>query len=486
LSLLLSLHGVTLRYPGIDRPIVKELDLEVHRGERVLLAGPSGCGKSTLLLLMAGVIPELIPGDISGTFRRNTDNLAIVLQNPEAQMIAPTIEEELAFGMENQGIAPKLIRSKVSELLERFGLSTYRHESPSALSGGERQKVSLASALALDPELLLLDEPTAYLDPESTASFFDLLQTIDPNTAIVIVEHKLEHLQHFIDRYYRLDLEGRASSASMDSFQEEDFLPWKLVRLQDDTQTADSVHQRSAERKERVIQVKGLSHRYGEKEVLKELCADLYRRETVTVMGSNGAGKTTLLEKLAGLLPNAPGTIRIDGDDLTGLSSPELYARLLLLPQNPEHFFLRESTSGELKLASADDSARALTRFRLEERLMELNPFQLSEGEKRRLNLACAFMDDRPILLIDEPAYGLDYYAYEALVYSLRELKQKKLSVLMATHSPELAFLVSDRILLMDRGKIVLKGTPAELTAGVDLPPLYQPIWERFRRDIHV
>ncbi len=207
---------------------------------------------------------------------------------------------------------------------------------------------------------------------------------------------------------------------------------------------------------------------------------ELCEGETVTLMGPNGAGKTTLLEKTAGLLKSSPQCIWLGKTDITTLPVQRLYSEILLLPQNPEHFFLKESVEEELSLAQKGASAdRVLEPFQLDE-LRAQNPYRLSEGEKRRLTLACAILDGRPILLMDEPAYGLDYSAYEALVQALRKLKDSGISILMTTHSPELAFLISDRILFLDQGRLVFSGKPEEMIQHQPIPSsLYLPIWKR-------
>jgi energy-coupling factor transport system ATP-binding protein len=393
-------------------------------------------------------------------------------------MIAPTVEEEIAFGMENQGLDPKTIRRRVDEILEHFGIAHLGKRSPSQISGGERQKVSLASVIAMSPEVLLLDEPTAYLDPASTEEFFRLLEGLDGKLSIVIVEHKLEHVYRFMDRYASLDNRGRITArGSKADFEKGAFLPWKLHELaKDGTQTDERKIENHP-----VVRIDDVSHAYEPgKAVLKHISTRLYEGETVTLMGPNGAGKTTLLEKIAGLLKSPPDCIRLGDTDVTALPHQKLYTRLLLLPQNPEHFFLKESVEEELSLAHKGASAdRFLEPFQLDD-LRAQNPYRLSEGEKRRLTLACAVLEGRPILLMDEPAYGLDYSAYEALVRALRKLKESGISILMATHSPELAFLISDRILFLDQGKLVFSGKPDEMLHQQKIPStLYLPIWKR-------
>lgn len=457
--------------------LLNNVTLNLNRGERVLILGPSGCGKSSLLLIIAGIIPEVIPGVLYGTVRRETEKIAVVLQNPEAQMIAPTVEEEIAFGLENEGIDPSEIRRKIKSILTRLGITHLQQRSPSQLSGGERQKVSLASALVSDPDILLLDEPTAFLDPDSTYSFFELLKNLDSNISIFIVEHKLEHALDIVDRYYMLDEEGSiCADAPVSSFDKREHLPWILAQLSEE-QSRPTV---SYDSPQTVLKTTKLSHAYNTSDfALDDICLHLTRGETVSVMGANGAGKTTLLKKISALLPNRKGSIFLQGEDIVSLSAEKIYSRILLLPQNPEHYFLRERVKDELHVGTSNDSEHIVHQFKLAG-LTEQNPYRLSEGEKRRLNFACAFAEDREILLLDEPVYGLDYFSYEALVSSLRMLKARGVSILLVTHSPELSFLVADRILLLESGQVKCSGTPRQiLSAEGSFPRLYLPTWER-------
>jgi energy-coupling factor transporter ATP-binding protein EcfA2 len=389
----LSLQNFSFRYQGSSRLILNDIHLDLRRGERVLLLGPSGCGKSTLLLILAGIIPDIIPGAVSGRIGKETSKIGLVLQNPEAQMIAPTVEEEIAFGLENQGSAPEKIRGRMNEILKEFGISHLRKKPPALISGGERQKVSLASVLAMDPDILLLDEPTAYLDPESTDSFFQLLSRFNSELSIIIVEHKLEHVYRFMDRYYVLDQAGRISSeGSKDQFDRASFLPWKLHWLSESGRSSRQTKKHGHP----VIRTEELSHSYEpDKEVLQGVSLSLLRGETVTIMGPNGAGKTTLLEKITALLPSSDRSIWLCGRDMNALRAENILSQLMLLPQNPEHFFLRESVKDELTLVSDHaDLDLVSERFQLNGLLCQ-NPYRLSEGEKRRLTLACAFIDDK-------------------------------------------------------------------------------------------
>lgn len=498
---LLVLRDLSFRH--IDsRPLLSSIDLEVNRGERLLLTGPSGAGKSTLLSIIGGLIPRWVSGIVSGSVERATDSVAMVFQNPEAQMVAPTVEEEIGFGIENQGIERHEMRSRIREVASRFHIQELLPRSPSELSGGERQKVAFAAAFAMKPEILLLDEPTSYLDPTSTAEFLSLLDEIRGDITVILVEHKLDQAVKVADRLLRLSETGRLEELPFGRhFESSNYLPWRLRELAIDSSSThddgadDPEGEREADRAgppdAPSLAVSQMSHSYGNGRLaLKSLTLAVRRGESVAVMGPNGAGKTTLLAKLSGILENRAGALYLDGIDSARIGSRDRYGRLLYLPQNPEHFFLRETVAEELLLseagrpeatapaAAAQRTDNAARRFGLSH-LGPRSPYSLSEGEKRRLNLACAFLDDRRLLLLDEPTFGLDYDAFERLVDSLRTLKRAGSSVLLVTHSPELAFLVADRILFLKEGELCFEGSPAEASSSAEFPVAYLPVWER-------
>ncbi len=501
---LLRAVRLSFRYPGTTRKILDSVDLAIEPGERVLLAGPSGAGKSTLLSVAAGLVPRYVAGTVEGELALATDRVAIVFQSPEAQMVAPTVREEMAFGPENRGRPAAEIRRLIDRLAESLGLANLLERSPASLSGGEQQKVALAAALALEPALLLLDEPTSYLDPDSTRTFFELLDGLEPQTAILIVEHKLDQALDKVGRVLFLDGDGRITDrGSPDRLDLDEFLPWRLAHLAlpERPPAAAANHPASAG----LLSAADVSHSYdGKRKVLDGVSLAVSPAEIVVVMGRSGAGKSTLLGRLAGLLPGRAGQVLLSELDVARARPSQRYGRLLALPQNPEHFFLRETVADELALASSRGAARsrggpgpgatsghaaaldgpgaeAARLFRLES-LLPRSPFSLSEGEKRRLNLACAFLDDRPLLLLDEPTYGLDYDAFEQLTLSLRLLASRGAATIVVTHSPELSWLVADRIVLLEGGLVVRSFSPSDPGKELSmLPERYLPVWRRER-----
>ncbi len=489
---LVALDGVAIRYPSSAVPVVRDVSLSVETGDRLLITGPSGSGKSTLLFAMAGIIPESIPARIEGRLSLNSGGIGVVLQNPESQMVTPTVEGEIAFGLENIGMPRDEMETRVAEILEQFGIQTLRNRNPATLSGGEAQKVALAAALAPRPDLLLLDEPTAFLDPRATRGFVELLTALDPRVALVLVEHKIEYLHGVIDRYIMLDSNGTVAEEGGP-----DGLPayyWFGDRTASPPQIAGprkgGMSEFPAAETPPVLEVDRLSHRFGDAVALEEISFVLHPGETVVVMGPNGSGKSTLLDRIAGTQSGVGSSrrpanppIRFLGQDIGRMRDRLRYSHLFSVPQNPEHLFLANTVGEEIDLQiSADERTKAAIRkrFRLEDATAR-NPYSLSEGEKRRVNLACAFLDPRDLILLDEPTYGLDSQAILELVEVLRAFKDEGRTVLLVTHSPELAFLVADRLLVLDAGRIRYAGNAAgfaETARGTELDD-YIPAWLR-------
>ena len=514
---LIRLKQVGFRYRGTKAPILRGVDLTVRRGDRILLRGRSGSGKSTLLAILAGLAPEYVAGELSGERELFYHRRGIVLQNPEAQVVTPTVEEEVAFALENQGKDPIWIRGRVKETLEALGIAHLADRHPLTLSGGECQRVSLAAALAMEPEVLFLDEPTSYLDEESSRRFFEALELLHPETALVVVEHRLEAASRICQKAYRVQEDG--------SLRESDFTPERLSQLslesgslegndyirpptqedEGDWTTGVQGDRMKQTGGVPVLWVEALSHRwpldgkktqYGKKSESKgagngslskwaaPLFHDLHLSvgpgEIVALLGPSGAGKTTLLGKISGRLPVEKGKVFINGKDIATLSKEAFYSLFMLVPQNPEHMFLADTVREELIAGSAGHSSgkvntfkyshqaaghpnkstregaieRVAEQFGLPHRL-EAHPFRLSEGEKRRLNLAVAFAVRRPLYLLDEPTYGLDDPAKALLQEDLRVLAEEGAGVLFVTHDRAFAEATAHRVYTLKEGQLV-------------------------------
>ena len=483
---LIRLQDLTFRFQGNRLPILQGVTLTVRSGERILIRGRSGSGKSTLLALMAGLAPEYIVGELSGERELMYNLKGVVLQNPEAQIVTPTVREEIAFALENQGMDPVQILKRVDETMTALGIENLGDRHPLGLSGGECQRVSLAAALALRPDILFLDEPTSYLDDESSQRFFRTLQLLSPQTAIVVVEHRLDLAARICHRAYQVEPDGRVVESD---FSQDHLLPPRRREGVDGSRDG-SIPSRETP----VLEIRNLSHRWrgagsaggdrgllggfgnrnwrdhtpeGEGELFREVSLTINPGEIVALLGPSGCGKTTLLGKISGRIPVEGGRVFFQGKDITELPREEFYRFFMYVPQNPEHMFLCESVREELGEQPEQRGAFEIaTRFGLGQKL-EAHPFRLSEGEKRRLNLAVAFASRRTLYLLDEPTYGLDVFSKSILVEDLRTLAEGGASILLVTHDGAFAeatanilYKFKDQRLIREETRELI-GTPA-------------------------
>jgi len=422
-------------------PILRDVNLTVREGDRILIRGPSGSGKSTLLQMMAGLAPEYVPGTVAGTVECLYSAKGVVLQNPEAQIVTPTVEEEVAFALENDGLDVPHLRLRVDAILERLGISRLAARHPLTLSGGECQRVSLAAALAREPDVLFLDEPTAYLDDESSRSFFAALADLPARTAVIVVEHRIKAAAAVCTQSWEITADGRLAPSD---FRE----PSLLERIGTDRTAKPGDPTAPA------LEIRGMSHRFdGGLSLFQGVDLTVRRGEIAALVGPSGCGKTTLLAKIARILPTGSGTVRFGGRDLAAMRDHEFNAAFLYIPQNPEHMFVASTVREELELSGARALEEA-ERFGLGESAAS-SPYRLSEGEKRRLNLAVASAERRPLYLLDEPTYGLDDSTRRTLVRDLRSLAADGAGLLLVSHDEEFVRAVADSVFRMKGGKLV-------------------------------
>lgn len=438
---LIRLRSAGFRHRGARAPVLEDIDLTVREGDRILIRGPSGSGKSTLLQVMAGLAPDYAPGTLTGTVERLYGSMGVVLQNPEAQVITPTVEEEVAFSLENDGVESRIIRRRTAEVLDRLGLGRLAARHPLTLSGGECQRVSLAAALAREPDILFLDEPTAYLDDASAAAFFRALEDLPARTAVVVVEHKIEAAAAVCDQSREVTPEGG-------------LIPSDFRTSPPPAESRAGSGSLLPEAEIPALEVRGLAHGFeGFPPVFQGVDLSVLPGRIAALTGPSGCGKTTVLSRIARILPSGPGLIRLAGRDALALKPRDFHSSLLYIPQNPEHMFVAETVRGELGLSGPgvlDSSDRYGLRNRLDS-----NPYRLSEGEKRRLNLCVALAERRPLYLLDEPTYGLDEAARGALVRDLDALAESGAGVLLVSHDEGFVRAVADTVFRMKDGKVL-------------------------------
>ncbi|MDD2498265.1 MAG: energy-coupling factor transporter ATPase [Desulfitobacteriaceae bacterium] len=515
----IKIENLNYRYPETETPALKNIDLEIPEGQFVLLVGGSGCGKSTLLRALAGLVPDFYGGKLEGKIyfdrqemgkidrQQFVQKVGMVFQDPESQLVMTDVEMEIFFGLENAGASPRLMKRRVMEVSEALGLSDYLHSFIPELSGGEKQKVALAGVMALQPEILLLDEPTSQLDPVSGEEILNMARRLNEENGVtvVLVEQRLERCLHLADRIIVMDqggivFDGRdaAATARWALRHETSFIP-PLVRLfagrgfQDVPVTVkegrrmlrslvpqgkisspvavtQEIDREKEDNSSHIVEVKNLWFTYANgREIIKNLNMKIKPGTFTVLMGENGAGKTTLLQMLNGLIKPGRGQVSIFGKDTRSQSVEELAVHVGYLSQDPNDYLFLPTVRKELfftlknlGLADREDKQKAVeeTAGRLGlAPYLEKNPRDLSSGERQRVALASVLVARPQLLLLDEPTRGLDYRLKEELGNILIELKEAGTAIFMITHDVEFAAEYAQDIILMSEGTIVDRGS---------------------------
>lgn len=490
-----ELRGFTWRHAGRKKPAVRDLTLSVADGERVLLLGASGAGKSTLLRALAGLLPA-DSGEQHGRIlvdgvdaREARDRTGILFQDPAAQLVMARSGDDVAFGPENRGVPHAELWPRVDAAMATVGFPYGRDRDTSALSGGEQQRLALAGVLALRPSLLLLDEPTANLDPEGAAQIRASLRAAVPGATLVMIEHRVAEVAGMVDRVIVLAADGGLLA---------DGPPGRVFADHGTTLTAEGVWipgatpptpRRSPGLGETLIEATdlGLRHPGTPEPSLSDVDLTVAAAELVAVRGTNGSGKSTLAALLGGLLKPTAGRVRAT-PALAGrhASTPPHRWRARVLAgaigsvfQNPEQQFVTSRVRDELALgprrvgmSPSDVDARVsglLERLRLSA-LAEANPFTLSGGQARRLSVATALATAPGLLILDEPTFGQDRRTWLELVALIADLRDEGGGVVAVTHDEDFVTAVADREFGLQKGRPMPMPQPAVSAAPIPEP----------------
>jgi energy-coupling factor transport system ATP-binding protein len=507
---IVEIEGLTFRYRRASEPAIHDLSLAVHPGEVVLVAGPSGCGKSTLIRAINGLIPHAYPGELTGTVRvagqstseqRLRDislHVGTVLQDPARQIVGATVTSELAFGPENLGTARGDIRARISEVAREAGIEALLGRETAALSGGERQLLAMAGILMLRPQLFVVDEPLANLDPETAARLLGILRTLaDAGHAVVIVEHRVEealdlrpdrvlYLEEGRTRYLG-DVAGFLQVADPDAVK----LPFEVVlerALRSNGASPETVAlpvisppapTNGAGAAPPRLEFRAVRAGYEGREVLHGIDARLGKREIVAVLGPNGSGKTTLFRTAMRLMEPTAGEVLVDGRPAVERSIAQLATTFGFVFQSPSQMLFARTVREELEFGPRNlgrDVAKldgivtdALHRTGLEglEDIRGRPPLTLSFGQQKRLALAIALALQPPTLLLDEPSAGQDHRTSRRFMGELLAIPDLE-SIYLVTHDVDLALAHANRILLFRGGEIVADGSPADVIEDED------------------
>jgi energy-coupling factor transport system ATP-binding protein len=500
---LISLDGVSYRYPGATKPALDNLSLDVEEGEFLLVTGVSGAGKSTLLRLFNGLVPHFYGGQVSGRVSiagydpiiegpgEMSGTVGFVFQDPEAQFVAEMVEDELAFALENEGMPATAMRKRVEEVLNALGIEHLRGRRTSTLSGGEKQRVAIAAVLALHPSVLVLDEPTSQLDPQSAEEVLDSLVKLNKDLGLTIIlsEHRLERVVQHVDRMLYLGSDGppligppREVLAEIPLapplVQVGKLLGWHPLPLtiREGRRFAATIdfppgpEPAVEEPRPDAITIDSVSFGYGGKAVFSDLSLGIESGEITAIMGRNGSGKTTLLKLILGLLKPQNGRVLTLGKDTRSTSLEEMAQVVGYVPQQPDVLLFEDTVDGEIEFTRRVHSLQGdrddlLTRLGLLP-YRRTDPRDLSVGERQRVALAAVLAAKPRALLLDEPTRGLDYLQKEALARILRGLRDDGCTVVLSTHDVELAAYLAGRVVLLGDGEVVADGPAREVMSG--------------------
>lgn len=506
---MIEFNALSFKYPQSHHKVLDQVTLEIPPGSLTLVTGASGSGKSTLLRCINGLVPHFSGGTIAGQIRVfgldpisegvevMAGKVGIVFQEPEAQFVSDSVEDEIVFSLENMGLPRAEMDQRLLEVLQELHLMDLRNKRVNEISGGEKQKVAIASALVAHPKVLILDEPTSQLDPISADELLKFIIDLQTrlNLTVLISEHRLERLLPYADLMINLTADQGVNYGTpqeilstmvqvppiIEIARKLGIKPLPLTPETFPNPIKDTLlppirsrEVASSAEREPVLTIEHLSTSLNDEPILKDICLDLRQGEILVLMGPNGAGKTTLLRSILKLIPSS-GDIYLDKNNIKDLHLSDIILKIAYLPQNPNDLLFAESIIDELEITLKNHSmemnkteiAEFLDHFDLREKGHRY-PRDLSVGERQRTALAAITVHQPQIIFLDEPTRGLDYRAKRTLSDLFHQWRDQGKALLLVTHDVEFAAHLADRVVLLEVGKIIFNGEP--ITAFTQFP----------------
>jgi len=509
---MIKFSALSFHYPQKPQAVFENVNLKIEPATLTLVTGATGSGKSTLLRCINGLVPHFSGGTISGEIhvfgsnpiRKGPEGMAskvgFVFQEPESQFIFDIVEDEIAFGLENAGMPREQMQFRVNETIHKLHIKSIRHKHLHEISGGEKQKVAIASALVRQPQVLILDEPTSQLDPAAADDLLTYITKLkqDLQLTVLISEHRLERLLPFTDFIAHLTQNGKVLFGTPQAILPKMKQVPPIIQIARDLNVSPlplsiedfpeeglpqpdlSVAERAFMRnpiKECPLQVTNLSTTLNNQKILNQINLRLGRGEILCLIGPNGSGKTTFLRSVLGLMP-MEGKRRLHGKDMDEMNWAEIFHAIAYLPQNPNDLLFAESVKEELIVTlknhnlnlNDSDLSAFLARFGLNH-VKDRYPRDLSVGERQRTSLAAITIHKPEIIFLDEPTRGMDYEAKDSLSDFLRGWRNNNRAILLVTHDVEFAASLADRVVILEHGQIRFNGSPKKAFTSF---PTYQ------------
>ncbi len=514
-----EIRNLSFSYPGSDKKILDNINLTIKKGSYITLCGKSGCGKTTLLKHLKSVITP--HGERTGEIyfdgkpisdsdlREQSSKIGYVMQNPDSQIVTDKVWHELAFGLESLGYEQKTIRLRVAEMASYFGIQGWFHKNVTELSGGQKQLLNLASIMAMQPEVLILDEPTSQLDPIAASDFLNTVRKInlELGTTVIITEHRLEDVYYCADRVIVMEngkiiaddtprnVGDQLKNTNNDMFAAlpspvqiyygvessltcpltvregrnwlSDEFSKKEIRF-DCVQTGEKLK----EDYDVAVTMKEVWFRYEKDspDILKGVTLSVERGKVFAIVGGNGTGKSTTVKALCGIVKPYRGKILIDGKYIEKYKQSELFTNnLAMLPQDPQSLFVKKTVYEDLEEML---SGQKLSEEETEKKIMEVaeitqiiplldsHPYDLSGGEQQRAALAKVLLTNPRILILDEPTKGIDNFFKLKFAEIIAELKEKGVTIIMVSHDVEFCAKYADTVSMFFDGSVITTNTP--------------------------
>lgn len=511
----------SFKYKVQAKPTLKNINLTIYEGEKILIVGPSGSGKSTLSNALNGLVPFKYEGEITGSLKINgketkdlsiaklSDMVGTVLQDPDGQFIGLTVGEDIAFKLENECVPLESMREKVINAAKMVNIEEHISSSPQRLSGGQKQRVSLAGVIAAESDILLFDEPLASLDPATGNRAIELIDKIknESNKTVIIIEHRLEEVLHcHVDRIIVMNNGEIVSDCPPCELFCSDVLkengirePLYITALKyagctiDESLKPESVYELNYEKcnenihnwfnninnsekknnENTILEVKNISFRYNNKrETLKNISFKINKGEMVSIVGRNGAGKSTISKLICGFYKPVEGSILFEGRDIKDDSIKERAEKIGMVMQNPNQMICKTMIFDEVAFGLR---IRNYSEEEIKKRVYDtlkicgLYEFRnwpisaLSFGQKKRVTIASILAINPEVIILDEPTAGQDFKHYTEIMEFLKELNEKGVTIIMITHDMHLMLEYTDRAIVLSKGKKIKEDTTADI-----------------------